>query len=61
VQDVKFLDKFREYYRLIIKTFDYILNSVKNDLQGYSDFRKGIEAEEKPSVYPRYVPVVVVG
>jgi hypothetical protein len=40
-------DKFREYYRMNIKTFDYILESVKADLQGYCDFRKCIEAEGK--------------
>jgi len=38
-------DKFREYYRMNI-TFDYILDSVKDDLQGYSNFRKCIKAEE---------------
>ena len=40
----EFPDKFREYYRMNIKTFDYILDSVKDDLQGYSNFRKCIEA-----------------
>ena len=42
----EFPDKFREYYRMNIKTFDYILDSVKDDLQGYSNFRKCIEAEQ---------------
>jgi hypothetical protein len=41
-----------------MSTFDYILDSVKDDLQGYSNFRKCIEAEEKlnccPSVRTRY-------
>ena len=36
----EFPGKFREYYRMDIKTFDYILDSVKDDLQGYSNFRK---------------------
>jgi hypothetical protein len=30
-----------------ISTFDYILDAVKNDLQGYSNFSKRTEAEEK--------------
>jgi hypothetical protein len=61
VQDAEFPDKFIEYYRINMKTSDYVLNSVKDDLQGYSNFRKGIEAEEKPTVALLYVPVVVVG
>ena len=56
----EFPDKFREYYRMDIKTFDYILDSVKDDLQGYSNFRKCIEAEEKLTVALRYVLVIVV-
>jgi len=44
-----------------IKTFDYILDSVKDDLQGYSNFRKCTEAEEKLTVALRYVLVIVVG
>jgi len=43
-----------------IKTFDYILYSVKDDLQGYSNFRKCIEAEEKLPVALWYVLVIVV-
>jgi hypothetical protein len=47
VQDIgrEFHHKFREYYRINIPTFDYILDTVKDDLQGYSNFRKCIEAE----------------
>jgi len=41
-----------------IKTFDYILDNVKDDLQGYSNFRKCIEAEEKLTVPLRYVLVI---
>ena len=52
--------KFREYYRMDIKTFDYILDSVKDDLQGNSNFRKCTEAEEKLTVARRYVLVIVV-
>ena len=43
-----------------VKTFDYILDSVKVDLQGYSNFRKCFETEEKLTVALRYVLVVVV-
>jgi hypothetical protein len=43
-----------------IKTFDYIMASVKNDLQGYSNFRKCIEAEEKLTVALQFVLVIVV-
>ena len=56
----EFLDNFREYYRMHMKTLDYVLDSVKFDLQGYSNFRKCIEAEEKLTVAFRYVPVIVV-
>jgi len=45
---------------MIIKTFDYILDSVKDDLQGYSNFRECIEAEEKLTVALRYVLIIVV-
>jgi len=36
------------------------LDSVKDDLQGYSNFRKCIEAEEKLNVALRYVFVITV-
>ena len=52
--------KFREYHRVNIKTFYSILDSVKDDLQSYSNFRKFIEAEEKLTVALRYVLVIVV-
>jgi hypothetical protein len=53
------VDKFREYYRMNI-TFDYILDSVKYDLQGYSNFRKCIKVKEKHNVALRCVLVIVV-
>ena len=56
----EFPGKFREYYRMNIKTFGYILDSVKDDMQGYSNFRKCIEAEEKLTVALRYALVIVV-
>ena len=52
-------DKFREYYRMKI-TFDYVLHSVKDDFQGYSNFGKCIKAEEKLTAALRYVLVIVV-
>jgi hypothetical protein len=56
----EFPGKFSEYYRMNISTFDYILDAVKDDLQGYSNFRKCIEAEEKLTVALRYVFVITV-
>jgi hypothetical protein len=56
----EFPDKLREYYRMNMNTFDYILGSVKDDLQGYLNFRKCTEAEEKLNVAFRYVLVMVV-
>jgi hypothetical protein len=43
-----------------IKTFYYILDSVKDILQGYSNIRKCSEAEENLTVALRYVLVIVV-
>jgi hypothetical protein len=34
----EYRDKFREYYRMNIPTFDYILGAVKNDMQVYFNF-----------------------
>ena len=53
-------DKFKEYYELSIKTFDSILDSVKDDLRGYFNFRNCNEAGEKLTVALRYVTVIVV-
>jgi hypothetical protein len=55
-----FPDKIREYYGMNIKTVEYILDSAKDDLQGYSNFRKCNEAEQKPTVALRYVLVIAV-
>jgi hypothetical protein len=51
--------EFREYYRMNITTFDYMLDSVTDDLQG-SDFRECTEAEDKFTVALLYVLVIVV-
>ena len=56
----EFPDKFREYYRMSIKYFDYTLDSVKDDLRGYYNFRKFTEAGEKLMVALRYTAVIVV-
>jgi hypothetical protein len=45
----EFPDKFREYYRMNI-TFHNILDSMKDDLQDYSNFRNCNEAEQKLAV-----------
>jgi hypothetical protein len=46
----EFPDNFREYYRMNILNFNYIFDSMKDDLQSYSNFRKCIEAEDKHTV-----------
>jgi hypothetical protein len=51
---------FKEFYRINMKILDYILDSVKDDLQGYSNFIKCVEAEEKRTVALRYVLVIVI-
>jgi len=56
----EFPDKFREYYRMNITTYNHIFGSVKDDWQGYSNFRNCIEAEEKLTIALRYVLVIVV-
>jgi len=43
-----------------IKVFYFILHNVKDDLQGYSNFIKCIEAEDKLTVALRYVLAIVV-
>jgi hypothetical protein len=60
VQDTEFPNKIREHYRINIKTFNFILDSVKDNLRSYSNFRKCIEAEEKLTVALRYVLVIAV-
>ena len=56
----EFPDKFREYYRMNIKTFDYIVDSVKVVLQGYCNFRKRNGTEEKLTVALQYVLDIAV-
>ena len=55
----EFPDKFREYYRMNTTTFHYILDSMKDDLQGYSNSRNCIEAEQKLTVALRYILIMV--
>ena len=43
-----------------MKTFDYTVDSVKDDLQGYSNFIRCFETEEKLTVAFRYVLLIVV-
>jgi len=47
VQDAEFPDKFRTHDRTNISNLDKSspLDTVKDDLQNYYNFRKGIEAE----------------
>jgi hypothetical protein len=39
--------KFREYYRLKVETFDFILKNIYNDLHSISNFRECISPEDK--------------
>lgn len=43
-------DKFKEYYRMTMETFDYILEGIKDDISGQSNFRQCISPEEKLSI-----------
>jgi len=43
-----------------IKTFDYILDNVKDDLQGCYNFRNCIATEEKLTFTFRYAVVKVI-
>lgn len=42
---------FNDCFRMDISTFDYILNTVKDDSKIYSNFRSCIEPEEKLAVF----------
>jgi len=57
VQDVGFPGKFITYHRTNISNFDKVspLDIVKDDLQSYYNFRKGIEAEGELIVLIGYV------
>ena len=46
--------------KMMIKILDYILDSMKEDLQSCSNSRKCIEAEEKLAVALRYALVIVL-
>jgi len=48
----EFPHKFREYNRMNIKTFHYILDSVKDDLQGYSNLRKFFKSRRETFCCP---------
>jgi hypothetical protein len=52
--------KFREGYRMNIRPFHYILDSVMDDLYGYFNSRKCIEAQQELTVALRGVVVIVV-
>jgi hypothetical protein len=57
---IAFPDKFREYYGMNITTFHYILDSMKDDTQGYSNSRNCIEAEQKFTVALWYIVIIMV-
>lgn len=43
-------DKFKDYHRMTIETFDYILEGIKDDVTGQSNFRVCIGPEEKLTI-----------
>lgn len=43
-------EKFREYYRMDIATYDYILRAISEDIKRYSNFRRCIEPGEKLTI-----------
>jgi hypothetical protein len=43
-------DKFKEYYRMSIETFDYILRDISKFITGESNFRMCISPEEKLTI-----------
>ncbi|XP_071052801.1 uncharacterized protein [Onthophagus taurus] len=47
-------EKFREYYRMDIATYDYILRAISEDIKRYSNFRRCIEPGEKLTICLRY-------
>ena len=56
----EFPDKFGEYHRMNTETLDYIMDSAKDILQGYSAFRKCNEAEGELIIAVRYVLDIAV-
>ena len=56
----EFPDKFTEYHRMNTETLDYIMDSAKDILQGYSAFRKCNEAEGELIIAVRYVLDIAV-
>ena len=59
MQYIEFPGKITEYYIMNATTFDYMLDSATDDLQGCSNFKKCTEAEEKFAVALRYALVIV--
>lgn len=47
---INYPDKFKEYYRMTRETFNYILEEIKCDIIGQSNFRECISPEEKLSI-----------
>jgi hypothetical protein len=43
-------DKYKDYHRMQIETFDYILEAIKDDLATQSNFRDCISPDEKLTI-----------
>ncbi|CAG2052964.1 unnamed protein product [Timema podura] len=43
-------DGYKDYHRMQIETFDYILEAIKEDLATHSNFRDGVSPEEKLTI-----------
>ncbi|XP_025425061.1 protein ALP1-like [Sipha flava] len=48
-------EKFKEYFRMNIHTYDYILDNISNDIKKYSNFRECIQPDEKLAITIRYL------
>ncbi|XP_072380701.1 uncharacterized protein [Diabrotica undecimpunctata] len=48
-------DKFKEYHRMSIETFYYILEGIEDNISGQSNFRECISPEEKLNITIRYL------
>lgn len=50
---------FHEYFRVSIKTFDYIINIIQDDLRRYSNFRICVEPVEK-SKFNKFIMNIII-
>ncbi|KAJ8911897.1 hypothetical protein NQ315_012311 [Exocentrus adspersus] len=60
-QFLKSREKFADYYRMNIETFQYILNSIEPSITKWSNFRESIPPDERLAVTLRYLATGVAG